>query len=196
MEGIYPERKNCKRSLFAGVGSSRGSRLGNDPAARGFIAALLGQVGSGSFAKGTKITIYSPMWTITFSTWVLKRASWAITPFMKLEAITLRDIKDLSNASCWNGFVGINLRLEPQFPMYSPPGKRGGLRLGQKTEVFIIITTIMPPSSQILNSSPILHEAGSLMGILCSKNTYIHMKSLKPNIYWCNTFSFVYWLKS
>ena len=96
------------------------------------------------------------MWTITFSTWVLKRASWAITPFMKLEAITPRDIKVLSNAGCWNRFAGMNLRLQPQFPMYSPPGKRGGLRLAQKTEVFIIITPIMPPSSQILNSSPIL----------------------------------------
>ena len=51
-------------------------------------------------------------------------------------------------------------------------------------------------NEQILNSSPILHEAGSLMGRLCSKNTHIHVKSLEPNIYSCNTFSFVYWLKS
>ena len=75
MEGIYTERKNCKRSLPTGVGSSDGSRLRDDLAARDFIAAAIGQVSITSFAKGTKITIHSPMWAITFRTRVLTRAA-------------------------------------------------------------------------------------------------------------------------
>ena len=66
-DGIYPERKYCKRSLLTGVGSSSGSRLGDDLAARDFIAALIAKLGIISFAEGKKITIYSPMWAITFS---------------------------------------------------------------------------------------------------------------------------------
>ena len=97
MEGIYPERKICKRSLLSGVGSSSKSRLGDDLAARDFIAALIGKMGIISFAKGTKITIYCPMWTITFRTRVFKRATRAMTPSVKLETITSWNNKGLTN---------------------------------------------------------------------------------------------------
>ena len=62
----------CIRDRLTGVGSSSGSRLGDDLAARDFTAALIGKVCIVSFAKGTKITIYSPMWAITFRTRMLK----------------------------------------------------------------------------------------------------------------------------
>ena len=65
-------------------------------------------------------------------------------------------------------------RLSPnsQFPMQNAPRECGGLLLTQKTEVLIIIPSIMAPCCQVLNYFPVFHEGRGLSWILRGVNAY------------------------